>query len=97
MRRPEHASGAIAGAISSASSPSSILAAREAPDELRARLRMLDERSRQVIQMRFVDGSSFARIGEQLSMSETNARKVFSRAVADLKIAALREARTRPT
>ncbi len=93
QRRAEHASDILSGAASPGSSPSSIVAAREEPDDLRGRLRMLDERSRRVIQLRFVDRWSFAQVAEHLSMSEANARRVFSRAIADLREAA---AQSRP-
>lgn len=85
QRGAEGASDILSGAVSPTSSPSSIVAAQEQPDDLRARIRMLDERSQRVIQLRFVDRWSFAQVAEHLSMSEANARRVFSRAIADLR------------
>lgn len=95
-REVEPTSDVLAAAASAESTPSSILSASERPDEMRARMRMLDQRSQSVLLLRFVDGLAFARIGAQLGISEQNARAIFSRAVRELQQASSARAAAQP-
>lgn len=95
-REVEPTSDVLAAAASAESTPSSILSASERPAEMRARMRMLDQRSQSVLLLRFVDGLAFARIGAQLGISEQNARAIFSRAVRELQQASSARAAAQP-
>jgi len=95
-REVEPTSDVLAAAASAESTPSSILSASERPAEMRARMRMLDQRSQGVLLLRFVDGLAFARIGAQLGISEQNARAIFSRAVRELQQASSARAAAQP-
>ena len=48
-------------------------------------MRKLDERSREVIVMRYFDGMSFSEIGEALGISEGNARVIQNRALKTMQ------------
>jgi len=95
-REVEPTSDVLAAAASAESTPSSILSASERPAEMRARMRMLDQRSQSVLLLRFVDGLAFARIGAQLGISDQNARAIFSRAVRELQQASSARAAAQP-
>jgi len=52
---------------------------------VREQLDRLTDRERQVVLTRVVDGESFARLAERLSMTEGNARVVFHRSLEKLR------------
>lgn len=67
------------------STPSVRAARREDRDVLRARLDALPERTRRVVELKFVEGLSHEEIGERLGISPGNSRVVLNRGVRRLR------------
>jgi len=66
-------------------SPSTGLREIESNRNARDMLRVLSERDRDVVELRVVEGESFARIGEQLGIAEGHARGIFHRSLKKLR------------
>lgn len=66
-------------------SPSSVMAQNELDTELLQAIEQLTELQKQVITLRHRDSLSFAEISQQVEVTETNARKIWSRAVEKLR------------
>lgn len=64
---------------------SSILRRRETDEEMYRAVAQLPDRRRQVVELRHRDGRSYAEIGRELGISEVTARKLWSRAVEQLR------------
>lgn len=73
------------GLASREGTASSILCRRETDEELLRAIVRLPERRRRIIEMRHQQGLSYAEIAERLEMTESAARKLWSRTVQALR------------
>jgi RNA polymerase sigma factor (sigma-70 family) len=78
-------SGVFHSAPSREASPSEYLQTSEQPQDLQLHLRRLDERTRRIIHLRFVEQLRFAEIGAIVDVSEQHARAIFSRGIRELQ------------
>lgn len=65
--------------------PSALASIHEQDCNVREVLSVLSDRSRRVVQLRLFHEHSFASVGEQLGISEGNARVIFHRAIERLR------------
>ena len=90
QHRPEHPdleqAGVAAGSNPDSDDPESAVLRRERADQLRRRLRMLTDREREAVAMRFGAELSSAEIGDLLGVSPTAARMLVYRAVGKLRV-----------
>lgn len=82
---PLHTAEHLAELVAPQSTASSLLRRKETDEEMLRAVAALPERRRRVIEMRHRHGLSYAEIGEQLDISEIAARKLWSRAVEELR------------
>ena len=71
--------------FANADTPSEFMQRAEADEELARAVQLLPTRKREIIEMRHRDGLSYKEIAEKLNVSEIAARKIWSRAIEDLR------------
>jgi RNA polymerase sigma-70 factor (ECF subfamily) len=79
------AEGSLDAVLGRERSPSSAVRAAELGRRMRALMGRLPERDRNLVALRLVDDLSFREVAERMSVSEANARMIFSRSVKRMR------------